>query len=307
MIVVLVLVVTAVIAGLSAAAAIRHWPQADPASAATHALGEELGRSRQARSFLRSRLDPGTATGLALTVSMIGAVVAGGVIGILILMIRANTGFVVVDHSAARWAGSNTGATATRVLEVITLLGSTPVIVAVAVAGAVYGIARWRSPSIPLFFLVVVLGQFLTSNAIKFAVDRARPDLHPLVGFSGPSFPSGHSTAAAATYAALALVMARGRSPRVRAALAGIAVGIAVAVACSRVFLGVHWASDVVAGLLLGWAWFGLCSVAFGGRFLRFGAPAKEAAAGPAFGAVPPREGRQEAVRSLGRGGATER
>lgn len=307
MIVVLVLVVIGVIAGLSAAAAIRHWPQADPASAATHALGEELGRSRQARSFLRSRLDPGTATGLALTVSMIGAVVAGGVIGILILMIRANTGFVVVDHSAARWAGSNTGATATRVLEVITLLGSTPVIVAVAVAGAVYGIARWRSPSIPLFFLVVVLGQFLTSNAIKFAVDRARPDLHPLVGFSGPSFPSGHSTAAAATYAALALVMARGRSPRVRAALAGIAVGIAVAVACSRVFLGVHWASDVVAGLLLGWAWFGLCSVAFGGRFLRFGAPAKEAAAGPAFGAVPPGEGRQGAVPSLGRGGATER
>lgn len=306
MIVVLVLVVVAVAAGLCAAAAIRHWPQADPASAATHALGEELGRSRQARSFLRSRLDPGTATGLALTVSMIGAVVAGGVIGILILMIRANTGFVGVDHSAARWAGSNAGALATGVLETITLLGSTPVVVAVAVGGAVYGVARWRSPAIPLFFMVVVLGQFLTSNGVKYAVDRARPDLHPLVGFSGPSFPSGHSTAAAATYAALALVMARGRSPRVRAALTGTAVGVAVAVASSRVFLGVHWLSDVVAGLLLGWAWFGLTSVAFGGRFLRFGAPAKEAAAGPQCGAVPPREEELEEGVRLGRGGANE-
>jgi undecaprenyl-diphosphatase len=71
-----------------------------------------------------------------------------------------------------------------------------------------------------------------------------------------------------------------------RAALGGVAAGIAVAVACSRVFLGVHWVSDVVAGLVLGWAWFALCSVAFGGRILRFGAPA-EVAAAPASSSDP--------------------
>jgi membrane-associated phospholipid phosphatase len=46
------------------------------------------------------------------------------------------------------------------------------------------------------------------------------------------------------------------------------AIGIAVAVAASRVLLDLHWLSDVVGGLALGWAWFALCAVVFGGRLL---------------------------------------
>ena len=63
-----------------------------------------------------------------------------------------------------------------------------------------------------------------------------------------------------------------------RALLAGGAVTIAVAVACSRVMLGLHWMSDVIAGLAFGWAWFGICAIAFGGRFLVLGAPVRQAA-----------------------------
>jgi undecaprenyl-diphosphatase len=60
--------------------------------------------------------------------------------------------------------------------------------------------------------------------------------------------------------------------------LAGLAAGIAVAVAASRVLLDVHWLSDVIAGLALGWAWFAICGIAFGGRILRFGAAAETVA-----------------------------
>jgi membrane-associated phospholipid phosphatase len=60
--------------------------------------------------------------------------------------------------------------------------------------------------------------------------------------------------------------------------LAGLAAGIAVAVAASRVLLDVHWLSDVIAGLALGWGWFAVCAIAFGGRILRFGVAAETAA-----------------------------
>ncbi|MDP9258614.1 MAG: phosphatase PAP2 family protein [Actinomycetota bacterium] len=58
----------------------------------------------------------------------------------------------------------------------------------------------------------------------------------------------------------------------------GVAVGIAVAVAASRVLLDVHWLTDVIGGLALGWAWFAICGIAFGGRILSFGAAAEVAA-----------------------------
>ena len=64
-----------------------------------------------------------------------------------------------------------------------------------------------------------------------------------------------------------------------RAAITGGAVAIAVAVAASRVLLDVHWLTDVIGGLALGWAWFAICGIAFGGRLLRFGAGAEVAEA----------------------------
>jgi undecaprenyl-diphosphatase len=127
------------------------------------------------------------------------------------------------------------------------------------------------------FLVVVIAGQFAVVAVVKQVVDRHRPDLLNLTGFSGASFPSGHATAAAACFMAFALVLGRGRSPRAQAWLAGSAAGVAAAVAATRVLLGVHWFTDVLAGMLLGWAWFALCSIAFGGSLLRFGAPAEEA------------------------------
>ena len=123
----------------------------------------------------------------------------------------------------------------------------------------------------------------------KRIVERARPDISRLTGYAGTSFPSGHSTAASATLAAIALIATRRRSRNTRVAAASVAAGLAVVVAGTRVMLGVHWFTDVIAGLLLGWGWFALCSIAFGGRLLSFGLPVAAAEKVADAVATPPR------------------
>jgi undecaprenyl-diphosphatase len=234
-------------------------------------------------------MDPATATGLALTLALAGIVLAGVVVGPFAWMIRRDVGFVNLDLEVERWAEAHAPAFSDGVLEGITRLGDTNTIVVVGLAIAAYGVWRWRKPAVLVFVLSVVLGQVLTSNAIKVVIDRARPELRPRADFTGTSFPSGHTTAASATYLAVALVLAIGTSPKARAVLAGVAVAIGVAVGCTRVLLGVHWFSDDLAGLVIGRAWFGLCAVAVGGRLLRFGAPARVALSPPAHAPPPQR------------------
>ena len=78
---------------------------------------------------------------------------------------------------------------------------------------------------------------------------------------------------------ACVFLLSRRRSLHTKAILVGVAAGIAGAVASTRVLLGVHWFTDVLAGLALGWAWFAIGSIAFGGPLLRFGAPVAQAEA----------------------------
>jgi undecaprenyl-diphosphatase len=255
------------------------FPSADPARSASRQLSAQVAEHRTIRRFVRARLDAGTTAGLTLTVALVGVVIVFIVFGVAIAMIRSNSGVVNVDVAVTRWAAAHATGVSLDVFGWLTLAGGTVGVVAVALVTTVFALRRWRRWSVALFFLIVLGGQLLLSNAVKYTVERVRPDAPPFHVLAGPSFPSGHATAAAATWAAVALVLSRGSSPRMRAILGGTAAGVAVAVACSRVFLGAHWTSDVIGGLLLGWTWFALCAVAFGGRVLRLGAPVQEVAA----------------------------
>ena len=157
----------------------------------------------------------------------------------------------------------------------ITWLGATVTVLSVTVALGVLEWLRRRRLAVLAFLAMVAVGQNLIANTVKELVDRPRPPVPHLASSSGFSFPSGHTAAAAATWAAVALVLGRGRPLRVKALLATGAALLTVAVAASRVLLGVHWLTDVIGGAALGFGWFVVCSVAFGGALLHFGAPAE--------------------------------
>jgi membrane-associated phospholipid phosphatase len=242
-----------------------------PAVAAAESVGRQLQRHRRVLD-LEQRLDPAAATGLALTVALAFAVVGGLAIGMLAYLMRSSATLVDLDAIVAQWGADHSGEISERGLELVTRLGDTVVVIGLAVVLAIAEYLRRPNRWIVVFLLVVIAGQNILTNAVKDVLDRARPSLNPITETLGPSFPSGHSATAAAFWAAAALVLGRGRGPLARALLAGGAAAIAVAVASSRVLLDVHWLSDVGAGLALGWAWFAVCAIAFGGRFLRFGA-----------------------------------
>lgn len=105
-----------------------------------------------------------------------------------------------------------------------------------------------------LLFAGAVLGAWLFDWLVKLAVARPRPRIVPhLIGFSGMSFPSGHSFNAAAIYLAMAFAFGAISARRdVRLAVVSIAVVLSMLVALSRIWLGVHWPSDVIAGWLGG-------------------------------------------------------
>jgi membrane-associated phospholipid phosphatase len=242
-----------------------------PAVAAAESVGHALGRHRRLLDTVERRLDPGTATGLALTIAL-GVVFVGGlVLGLLAYLMRTSGTLVDFDASVAQWGADHAGDVSERGLDAITYLGDTKVVIALAIVLAIAEHIRRPNRWVVPFLVIVILGQNLLTNGVKELLDRARPALNPIAETLGPSFPSGHSATAAAFWAAAVLVLGRGRGPVARACLAGAAAAIAVAVASTRVLLDVHWLSDVTAGLALGWAWFAACAIAFGGRFLRFG------------------------------------
>jgi membrane-associated phospholipid phosphatase len=249
-----------------------------PSDKAARQIGHAIAEHSRLRRLLRSRLDRETATGLVLSLALLLILVAGLVIGTLAYLIRSSSELATIDRSVGQWGVDHRADWSMDALHLFTWLGDTRLIVPLAIALAIVETVRRPSRWIFPFLAVVIGGQVLLTNGIKDVLDRVRPEFNEVAATLGPSFPSGHSAGAAAFLGASALLVSRGRTPHQRAVIVGVAAGLAVGVACSRVMLGVHWLSDVVAGLLFGWAWFAACSIAFGGRLLQFGAPADKAA-----------------------------
>jgi undecaprenyl-diphosphatase len=142
----------------------------------------------------------------------------------------------------------------------VSALGGVTVLTLVVIfaVGLLLALRRRRTAG---FVLMAALGGVLLVWSVKHAVGRTRPHVaHPLVVELGKSFPSGHSMLSAVIYLTLALIAAAViPARRVRAYVIGTSLLLAFLVGVSRMYLGVHYFTDVVAGWSAGLAWALLC------------------------------------------------
>jgi undecaprenyl-diphosphatase len=144
----------------------------------------------------------------------------------------------------------------------ITSLGGVAVLTVLTVIVAGYLVVA-RKTATALFLVAAISAGATASVMLKALFVRPRPDLVAhLVQVDTTSFPSGHAMTSAVVYLTLGALLARAeRGRRVRTYLIAIAVSLTIAVGFSRVYLGVHWPSDVLAGWCVGAAWAALCSI----------------------------------------------
>lgn len=154
-----------------------------------------------------------------------------------------------------RWVGD--------VARNITALGSVPVLMllVISVSGFLYLLGKRHAM---VFLILCVVGGVILTVVLKEGFDRARPDIVPkLEAVTSASFPSGHSMMSAVVYLTLSVMVAGVfASMRVRVYVICVAVAVSLLVGLSRMFLGVHYPSDVLAGWTVGFGWSISCWIA---------------------------------------------
>jgi undecaprenyl-diphosphatase len=142
----------------------------------------------------------------------------------------------------------------------ITSLGSVAVLglIVILSIALMLSLKRWSEA---VMLLVGAVGGVEISQGLKHLFERARPDLaYRAVEAVNASFPSGHAMLSAVVYLTLGTLAARfAEKRRIKVLVMSAAVLLTLLVGCSRIYLGVHWTSDVLAGWSMGAAWAMLC------------------------------------------------
>jgi membrane protein DedA with SNARE-associated domain len=212
---------------------------------------------RRVLGFIGARLRPGEALGLELTLGLLTIGVAGWAFGVVLSNVVSHQALVNVDQPVQRFFLAHREHWLNTAMKALTNLGSSFFLLPVIL---VVGVARWvrTGRRRPLVLLAgAYLGSIVLYDTVKVLVGRPRPPVGQMVSsFSGYAFPSGHATQAVAVYGMLAaLVAVRTGSWTAKVAAWACAVGIWALVGFSRLYLGVHWLTDVLGGFALGGLW----------------------------------------------------
>jgi membrane-associated phospholipid phosphatase len=208
---------------------------------------------------------------------MSGRALVGGFVGLLgcawllgYLATEVVEGETGLDRNVSQTLHEHATPGWTDVFTAITWMGNLATLVVVlAVAGVVLARRRWYGDL--QFLLLTALGTKVLTEVFKWSFQRDRPFFpDPLATESTYSFPSGHASMSMAVYGAVAIIVAR------RVTNLGLRIAVLVGVALligligfSRIYLGVHYLTDVIAGYALAAGWMLACALALGLRWRR--------------------------------------
>lgn len=236
------------------------WARVSGAAVIGRALAWVRDRIRDRGRALARRLPASEVAAVALLLGL--AVVVALAIGFTEVLddVLEGDGIAEIDHPVSRWLAAHRDLWLTTALRAVTVGGDPRFLAALALPIAVA--AGWRCRSWRPVALAVVAGAGvpLVLFTAKALVGRNRPPLPlALVDADGYSFPSGHATGTAAITVISAWLLTRWLIPwwTGRVAVWAVAIGSAFLIGFSRVYLGVHYLSDVLSGWLLGMAWAG--------------------------------------------------
>jgi membrane protein DedA with SNARE-associated domain/membrane-associated phospholipid phosphatase len=210
--------------------------------------------------FLARRFSPQGALGLSLTVGLAAVVGFGWLFGGITEDVIKGDELAARDSPVAAWLAEHRVGWLTATMRAITQLGSLRLIAPLVALTALLLLVRARRPDAAALLVTAVTGASLLVVLVKLLIGRARPEGGGmLVLVDSSSFPSAHSAQAVATYGALAYLAGRA-APRwgQRVAAWTTATLIALLVGFSRLYLGVHWLSDVLGGYALGAGWLAI-------------------------------------------------
>src|SRR5215470_13313815 len=258
-----------IVAGLIASRLLRHYAARSPG---LKAIGDRVAampplawvrrRFPAQVAWGRRRLDARSPRGFWLTFTVAVGALAAWAFGALTQDVTGHDDAALADPHVTAWIVAHRTGWLTSALQVLTWLGSTAVIIPAGLATGLYFLIRrhdWR----PLALLTAaVAGGVGLYHIVKALVDRPRPPAAIWIGhYTGASFPSGHATQSVAFYAMLAIVLGAGLSFRGRAAVWSAAALVVLIVGASRIYLGAHWLTDVLAGYALGASWVAIVVV----------------------------------------------
>jgi membrane-associated phospholipid phosphatase len=215
-------------------------------------------RDREAALARRWRhLRDGVPSALFLVACALALLAVLVLLGYVLTRVANDDALGQADSSLSRWFAARRSKDLNEVTRWTSSAGGTlpvAVMAVLVVAGAALVWRRWREP---LLVAVAVTGEVAIFLGVTMLVDRSRPPVQHLdEAPPTSSFPSGHAAAAVVLYGAVAILASeRVRSAALRRLLVALAVLIPLVVAVSRVYRGMHYISDVVAGLLLGATW----------------------------------------------------